>query len=168
MRTQLASASEAAREPALPAMLDGPSLQRTGLPSDVSGFWVWEHTAPLSSGDEKTEREEWHVAQDGAKVSGYYDRMVRQVSTDGHAYKCSMALELRILTRYRFTGEVRGDEVTIYESDFEVLEPSACDNGKRRLDAYQGRAAGDEIRLVWGPGAQVLKRARPDVPTQRF
>jgi hypothetical protein len=49
-----------------------------------------------------------------------------------------------------------------------VLAPNACDNGQRRLDAYQGLAAGDEVQLMWGVGAQVLHRAHPDVPTQRF
>ena len=56
----------------------------------------------------------------------------------------------------------------IYESSFEVLTPNACDNGKRRLDAYEGQASTDELRLVWGVGGQVLRRPRPDVPTQRF
>ena len=36
------------------------------------------------------------------------------------------------------------------------------------LDAYEGLAAADELRLVWGIGGQVLRRPRPDVPTQRF
>ena len=79
-----------------------------------------------------------------------------------------MALDFQIATRYQFSGEVRGSQVMIYESSFEVLAPSACDNGRRRLDAYEGQASPDEIRLVWGVGGQVLRRARPDVPTQRF
>jgi len=49
-----------------------------------------------------------------------------------------------------------------------VLSPSACDDGKRRLDVYQGKASNDEIRLIWGVGGQILRRPRPDVPTQRF
>ena len=51
---------------------------------------------------------------------------------------------------------------------FDVLEPNACDNGQRRLDAYEGLASADEVRLLWGAGGQVLHRPRPDVPTQRF
>jgi hypothetical protein len=58
--------------------------------------------------------------------------------------------------------------VRIIESSYEVLSPSACDNGKRRLDVYQGKASTDEIRLIWGMGGQILRRPRPDVPTQRF
>ncbi|HEY2904041.1 MAG TPA: hypothetical protein VGL59_25865, partial [Polyangia bacterium] len=137
-------------------------------PTDVSGLWVWEHRGAAPGGDEKQEREEWHVTQDGAKLTGYYDRVVHQVSIDGHAYRCSMSLDFQIATRYQITGEVRGDQVIIYENSFEVLEPNACDNGKRRLDAYEGQASDEELRLVWGVGGQVLHRPRPDVPTQRF
>ena len=136
--------------------------------ADVSGEWIWEHQGSVPGGDQKQEREEWHVEQNGSKISGYYDRIVHQVSTDGHAYRCSMALEFQIATRYQFSGEISGDEVRIIEGSYEVLSPSACDNGKRRLDIYQGKASTDEIRLVWGIGGQILRRPRPDVPTQRF
>lgn len=136
--------------------------------ADVSGMWVWEHQGSIPGGDQKQEREEWHVEQNGSKISGYYDRIVHQVSTDGHAYRCSMALEFQIATRYQFSGDVSGDDVRIIESSYEVLSPSACDNGKRRLDVYQGKASADEIRLIWGVGGQILRRPRPDVPTQRF
>jgi len=136
--------------------------------TDVSGLWIWEHHGVVPGGDEKQEREEWHVTQDGSALTGYYDRIVHQVSIDGHAYRCSMALDFQIATRYQFTGEVRGDQIAIYESSYQVLEPSACDNGKRRLDAYEGQSSPEELRLVWGVGGQILRRARPDVPTQRF
>jgi hypothetical protein len=137
-------------------------------PVDLSGVWVWEHNGQASTGDEKQEHEEWHVDQDGDHISGYYDRVVREISTDGQAFRCSMNLEFEIATRYQIHGEVRGNQVVIYEKGFEVLAPNACDNGQRRLDAYEGLAAGDEVRLMWGVGAQVLRRAHPDVPTQRF
>ena len=150
-----------ARPPMTP-MMPGASI------ADVSGMWVWEHQGSIPGGDQKQEREEWHVEQNGSKISGYYDRIVHQVSTDGHAYRCSMALEFQIATRYQFSGDVSGDDVRIIESSYEVLSPSACDNGKRRLDVYQGKASADEIRLIWGVGGQILRRPRPDVPTQRF
>lgn len=137
-------------------------------PVDLSGVWVWEHRGQAATGDEKQEHEEWHVDQDGDHISGYYDRVVREISTDGQAFRCSMNLEFEIATRYQIHGEVRGNQVVIYEKGFEVLAPNACDNGQRRLDAYEGLAAGDEVRLMWGVGAQVLRRAHPDVPTQRF
>jgi hypothetical protein len=152
---------------ARPVLSPGPG-PTNGSYADVSGLWIWEHQGAVPGGDQKQEREEWHVEQNGSKISGYYDRIVHQVSTDGHAYRCSMALEFQIATRYQFSGDVRGDEVRIFESSYEVLSPSACDNGKRRLDAYKGKASTDEIRLIWGVGGQVLRRPRPDVPTQRF
>jgi hypothetical protein len=167
---QLESASAPPPESPFPALSDGPSMaaSSSSAPADVSGLWVWEHRGTAPGGDEKQEREEWHVVQDGSKITGYYDRVVRQMSTDGHAYRCSMSLEFQIATRYKINGEVRGNQVVIYENSFEILEPSACDNGKRRLDAYEGQASSEELRLVWGVGGQVLRRPRPDVPTQRF
>jgi hypothetical protein len=164
-----AVASAITSESPFPSLGEGPKGPSTGgSPADVSGLWVWEHQGNAPGGDQKQEREEWHVTQEGVKLTGYYDRVVRQLSIDGHAYRCSMALEFEIATRYRINGEVRGNEVIIYENSFEILEPNACDNGKRRLDAYEGQASGEEIRLVWGVGGQVLRRPHPDVPTQRF
>jgi hypothetical protein len=160
--------ANAPTESPFPALGDGPPALQSQQPVDVSGLWVWEHRGVAPGGDDKQEREEWHFTQDGARLSGYYDRVVRQVSVDGHAYRCSMSLDFQISTRYQISGEVRGNQIVIYENSFEVLDPSSCDNGKRRLDAYEGQASADELRLVWGVGGQVLHRARPDVPTQRF
>jgi hypothetical protein len=169
------TASTVAAAPAVtPALTES---VRAGLPVqsvqnpltvDVSGVWIWEHRGQAATGDEKQEREEWHVEQEGDRITGYYDRVVREISTDGQAFRCSMNLEFEIATRYKIHGEVKGNQLVIYENAFEVLEPNACDNGQRRLDAYEGLASTDEVRLLWGVGGQVLHRPRPDVPTQRF
>jgi hypothetical protein len=137
-------------------------------PVEVGGVWVWEHKGRVTDGDEKVEREEWHLEQSGSRVSGYYDRSVRQVSTDGQAYRCSNALDFKVTTRYHLAGEVKGSRIVLYERSFEILEGSPCDSGQRRLDAYQGEAALDELRLMWGVGTQVLRRDRQDIPSQRF
>lgn len=164
-----ATTTTASTDSPFPGLGDGPKPPLAGgSPTDVSGLWIWEHQGTAPGGDEKQEREEWHVTQEGAKLTGYYDRVVRQISVDGHAYRCSMSLEFEIATRYRINGEVRGNQVIIYENSFEILEPNACDNGKRRLDAYEGQVNAEELRLVWGVGGQVLHRPHPDVPTQRF
>ena len=99
-----------------------------------------------------------------SKLSGYYDRIVHQVSTDGHAYRCSMALDFQIATRYQFSGDVRGDEVRIFESSYEVLSPSACDNGKRRLDATRARHR--PTRFAWS-GASAARSCAAPAPTCR-
>jgi hypothetical protein len=167
--TPAAATSAVTTESPFPNLGDGPKpALGGGSPTDVSGLWIWEHQGTAPGGDQKQEREEWHVTQEGAKLTGYYDRVVRQISVDGHAYRCSMSLEFEIATRYRINGEVRGNQVIIYENSFEILDPNACDNGKRRLDAYERQASGEESRLVWGVGGQVLHRPHPDVPTQRF
>lgn len=139
-------------------------------PAEVSveGTWVWEFRGTLETGDEKLEREEWHLSQEGTRLVGYYDRSVRQTSTDGQAFRCNNATDFKVVTRYAVAGEVRGNEIALFERGFEILEGSPCDSGQRRLDAYQGEAEQGEIRLVWGVGKQVLRRARPNVPTQRF
>jgi hypothetical protein len=162
-------------EPAFPT-LDGARTASTGgaapadaePPVEVGGVWVWEHKGRVSDGDEKVEREEWHLEQTGSRLSGYYDRSVRQVSTDGQAYRCSNALDFKVTTRYHLAGEVKGSRIVLYERSFEILEGSPCDSGQRRLDAYQGEAALDELRLMWGVGTQVLRRDRQDIPSQRF
>jgi hypothetical protein len=164
-----APASARASEPAaasMPVVLRGPESGEP--PANIEGLWTWEHRGPLPSGDEKVEREEWHLVQEGPSITGYYDRAVHQISTDGHAYRCSAAMDFRVTTRYQIAGEVRGSQVVLYERGFEILEGSPCDDGRRRLDAYQGQAGSGEIRLAWGVGTQILKRARPNVPTQRF
>jgi hypothetical protein len=139
-----------------------------GRLADAEGFWRWESDSLTPEGDERSEREEWHLIQEGGKIVGHYDRWVRQVSTDGHPYRCSGNLEFRVGTRYDVTGEVRDGSIAVYERRFDVLEGGPCDPGSRRLDAYHGRIAGDEIRLIFGNGVQVLRRSRPDVPSQRF
>lgn len=154
-------------EPVFPTFELSPDAAAAS-PADVHGLWVWEHRGNLPGGDEKVEREEWHLQQEGAHVSGYYDRVVRQVSTDGHAYRCNNALAFRVITRYQVAGEIRGNQLNLFERSFEILEGSPCDSGQRRLDAYQGEARAGEIHLMWGVGMQVLKRPRPQVPTQRF
>lgn len=154
-------------EPAFPSF-EGPAESPGTAPAEVEGLWVWEHRANLPGGDEKVEREEWHLQQEGAHVSGYYDRTIRQMSTDGHTYRCNNALAFRVVTRYQVHGEVRGNQVNLFERAYEILEGSPCDSGQRRLDSYQGEARAGEIHLMWGVGSQVLKRARPNLPTQRF
>ncbi len=140
----------------------------TAAPADVRGLWVWEARATLPGGDQKHEREEWHLTQEGDRVTGYYDRAVRQVSTDGNAYRCSNSPEFQVVTRYQVSGEVRGQRLVLFERGFEILERSPCDNGQRRLDSYEGQAAGGELHLEWGVGRQVLRRARVPVPSERF
>ena len=89
-------------------------------PADVSGLWVWEHRGAAPGGDEKQEREEWHVTQDGAKLTGYYDRVVHQVSVDGHAYRGALYTEYMFMRNWGLGGRYNYNDIQadVDKSDF--------------------------------------------------
>ena len=103
--------------------------------------------------------------QQGSKLSGYYDRIVHQVSTDGHAYRCSMALEFP--DRDALPVQRRRAAATRCASS---RARTRCCRRARATTASAGwtstraRSSTDEIRLIWGVGGQILRRPRPDVP----
>lgn len=134
----------------------------------VQGHWAWEQQAQLPNGDMKREREEWHLVQEGNEVLGFYDRTVEQRSTDGRLYRCNGSLDFRTVTRYEVRGSVGAGRFTFAEQGFEILEGGPCDDGRRQLDSYEGEVRDAEIVLSFGVGQQVLRRARPNVPTQSF
>jgi hypothetical protein len=137
-------------------------------PPRVQGHWAWEHQAQLPNGDVKREREEWHLVQEGSEVLGFYDRTVEQRSTDGRLYRCNGSLDFRTITRYEVRGTAASGRITFAEQGFEILEGGPCDDGRRQLDRYDAEVRDTEIVLTFGVGQQVLRRARPNVPTQRF
>lgn len=139
-----------------------------GKPPKVQGHWVWEQQAHLPNGDVKREREEWHLVQEGNEVLGFYDRTVEQRSTDGRLYRCNGSLDFRTVTRYEVRGTVGTGHFAFAEHGFEILEGGPCDDGRRQLDSYEGEVRDAEIVLSFGVGQQVLRRARPNVPTQSF
>ena len=65
-------------------------------------------------------------------LSAQNSRIVHQISTDGHAYRCSLAMDFNVVTRYHVAGEVRGNALVIHERTFEILAGSPCDDGQRR------------------------------------
>lgn len=134
----------------------------------LQGHWVWEQQAQLPNGDAKREREEWHLVQEGTEVVGFYDRTVEQRSTDGRLYRCNASMDFRTVTRYEVRGTVAGGRFSFREHGFEILEGGPCDDGRRQLDSYDGEVRDAEIVLTFGVGRQILRRARPSVPTQSF
>ena len=145
-----------------------PNVGSKGHAAKVQGHWVWEQQAQLPNGDMKREREEWHLVQEGSEVLGFYDRTVEQRSTDGRLYRCNGSLDFRTITRYEVRGTLAAGRFAFAEHGFEVLEGGPCDDGRRQLDNYEGEVRDAEIVLSFGVGQQVLRRARPNVPTQRF
>jgi hypothetical protein len=136
------------------------SMQSTDTPAAVGGTWVWELRSIDAEGDERLEREEWHLAENPEGLSGYYDRTVARVRGDGSNFVCNGQPRYETTTRYNVSGQRFGDKLTLTEVDYKAAR-SPCDNALRRLDTYQGHVAdADSLILSWGPGNQLLRRKK--------
>ncbi len=125
----------------------------------VEGTWEWELRSIDAEGDERTEREEWHLSETADGIRGYYDRTVKRIRGDGN-FSCNGEGRFETATRYTVVGQRFGDRLTLTEVDYKT-EPNRCDNALRRLDSYQGHVADtDSLILSWGPGNQLLHRKR--------
>jgi hypothetical protein len=125
----------------------------------VDGVWEWDLRSIDAEGDERQEREEWHLNETPDGIRGYYDRTVRRLRVGG-TFSCNGEGRYETTTRYTITGQRFGDKLTLTEVDYKAT-PSKCDNALRRLDTYQGQVADpDALVLSWGPGNQLLRRAR--------
>jgi hypothetical protein len=125
----------------------------------VEGTWEWELRSIDAEGDERTEREEWHLTETADGIRGYYDRTVRRIRGDG-AFPCNGEAKYETSTRYTVVGQRFGEKLMLTEVDYKA-EPSRCDNALRRLDSYQGHVADpDSLVLSWGPGNQLLHRKK--------
>jgi hypothetical protein len=143
----------------------GEGAQASGVASfPVDGTWVWELKSIDAEGDERVEREEWHLSETPDGIHGDYVRRVMRVRGDG-VFSCSSSDRYETVTRYTIAGQRQGDRVTLTETRYELPEGAGarpCDNGMRRLDTYQGtvQGEGEELVLSWGPGNQLLRRQR--------
>ena len=84
---------------------------------------------------------------------------------DGHAYRCSMALDFQIATRYQFSGEVSGNEVRIYR---ELLRGAVAQRLRQRQAPprrLRGQVSTDENPAASGAWAARSSAARG--PTSR-
>ncbi len=153
--TVLAGASTEGSEPQAP-MVGGDASAMATVP--VEGKWEWDLRSIDSDGDERQEREEWHLSETSDGIRGYYDRIVRRIRVGG-SFPCNGEGKFETTTRYTITGQRFGDKLTLTEVDYKAV-PSRCDNALRRLDTYQGQVADpDALVLSWGPGNQLLHRA---------
>jgi hypothetical protein len=147
--------------PLAPAEMGGDVQQASMQTTDagpLGGTWVWELRSIDAEGDERLEREEWHLNESADGLSGYYDRTVARVRGDGTNFVCNGQPRYETTTRYNVSGQRFGDKLTLTETDYKASR-SPCDNALRRLDTYQGHVAdADSLILSWGPGNQLLRR----------
>ncbi len=91
----------AAHRPAPPRLAapraEAPAAAAPRSQSDVSGVWDWVHRSQNEQGDLRIEQEEWHLRQDGGRLSGYYDRQVVTLSTDQRPFRCNGSLSFSAL-----------------------------------------------------------------------
>ncbi len=132
-----------------------PAALEASIP--VDGSWEWELRSIDADGDERLEREDWHLSEGPDGVHGYYDRTVKRVRGDG-VYSCNGQDRFETATRYTVVGQRFGERLSLSEVDYKS-QPTSCDNALRRLDTYQGHLAdGESLVLSWGPGNQLLRR----------
>jgi hypothetical protein len=145
---------------------EGNPVQRAstaGVSMPVDGTWEWELRSIDAEGDERYEREEWHLSETDDGVQGYYDRTVRRVRAEGTFEQSMPACKTgryETATRYIVRGQRFGEKLMLREVDYKA-EKSECDNALRRLDSYSGSIADAEsLVLSWGQGNQLLRKKR--------
>src|SRR5262249_9467755 len=68
--------------------------------ASVGGTWIWELRSIDAEGDERLEREEWHILENAEGLAGYYDRTVARVRGDGSNFSCNGQPRYETVTRY--------------------------------------------------------------------
>ncbi len=125
----------------------------------LDGVWEWQFRAVDAEGDLQTEREEWHLSETNAELTGYYERTLERLRTSG-VYPCSGSPQIRSTTRFIIKGQRFGDKISLTEVDYQ-RQPGPCDTGQHRLDSYQGSVLPEgQLLLSWHGGSQILRRKR--------
>lgn len=155
--SQAAGCAHPPRRPAAPPPAPPPS-RPVAPAADVSGTWDWVLRSTTSQGDVRVEQEEWHLTQEGTRLSGYYERQVMVLSTDQRPFRCNNALGYTRTIRARIQGDLSGDRVSLREVAVDA-SPTPCDSSARGPQRYQGHHQGDTLLLeVEGGGRQRLTR----------
>lgn len=159
---QLVRRTKDSKISALTPLEGGGREQLTDSDLVLNGVWDWQSrtTANVDGDiDQHSEREEWHLVDMGGKLAGYYDRIVERSRRSG-VFACSGSAQLRSVTRYTLRGRRSGDHFFLNETDYRS-EPSACENGGRRVDSYRGTILPQgQLLLEWSGGQQVIKKRR--------
>ena len=125
----------------------------------IDGLWEWQFRAVDAEGDLQAEREEWHLFEKNAEITGYYERTIERLRLGG-VYPCSGSPQIKTTTRFLLKGQRFGDKLSLSEVDYQ-RQPGPCDAGQHRLDSYQGSVLPEgQLLLNWHGGSQILRRKR--------
>src|SRR5665213_1798065 len=141
-----------------------PSPELSGVWDAMSQTVIGEGTG---AGDTRIEKQEWHLTQNGAAITGYYIAALTFVSGDGRPYVCSRLPQFSATERFNVSGRVQGGLVDIQELEQRAAQgDSGCDPGMRQLARYSGRVDGDVLTLVSGAARETLYRIRNPEATE--
>jgi hypothetical protein len=122
-------------------------------PSDATGTWDWLYRSSTQQGDVRIEQEEWHLQQEGNKLSGFFYRQVLMLSADQRPFRCNGMLGFAVNTRVSIIGELQGGRVSLREVGIDT-DKNPCDDGRRELFTYAGQLRGDSLVLKLPPGQE--------------
>ena len=127
----------------------------------IAGTYEWELRSVDADGDSRIEHERWELQETDEGIVGHYDRVVTRVRGGGALFVCNHEDRYDSNTRYTVHGQRVADRFKIVEVEYKAV-PDRCDNGLRRMDAYDGLVVGegDELLLSWGSGSQLLRRTK--------
>lgn len=141
--------------PSVPKRMEAvaPPPAAGGTAGDATGTWDWIFRGATQQGDLRIEQEEWHLQQEGARLSGFFLRQVMMLSSDNRPFRCNGLLAFTSQTRVRVVGDVQDGKLQLREVDADV-EKNPCDDGARPLTTYTGRISGDSLTLQFPPSGQ--------------
>ena len=129
------------------------AAQAAAQAKDASGVWDWVYRGTTQQGDVRIEQEEWHLQQDGAKLSGYFYRQVLVLSSDQRPFRCNGMLGFATHLRISVVGDLHQGRVSLREVGIDV-DRNPCDDGRRDLLSYNGQLRGDSLLLKMPIGTQ--------------
>jgi len=119
----------------------------------AAGVWDWLHRGTTQQGDVRIEQEEWHLRQEGAKISGYFYRQVLVLSSDSRPFRCNGMLGFATNLRVSVVGDLQQGRVNLREVGIDT-DRNPCDDGRRELISYSGQLRGDSLLLKMPLGTQ--------------
>jgi len=129
----------------------------------AAGTWDWLYRGTTQQGDVRIEQEEWHLQQDGSKISGYFYRQVLVLSSDSRPFRCNGMLGFATNLRVSVVGDLQQGRVSLREVGIDV-DRNPCDDGRRELLSYTGQLRGDSLLLKLPVGGQqhLVRRVAAD------
>jgi len=108
----------------------------------VAGVWDSVRRDLDAEGDERIERQEWHLHQQGKAIEGFCLRSVTWSSLDGRPFLCNGRLRYTEISRHLLRGEAEGLRARLeVTSSWQAPSPCRSDELAMRSCTLTGRGA---------------------------